>query len=90
MKMKEFVPKETKQLPPADPEILSKVTEIIADVLGTPADQIRPDANIILDLGASSLQYFEVLSRITDTFGAETFSCNTAIELSKYIEDQKV
>ena len=90
MKMKEFVPKETKQLPPADPEILSKVTEIIADVLGTPADQIRPDANIILDLGASSLQYFEVLSRITDMFGAETFSCNTAIELSKYIEDQKV
>ena len=90
MKMNKFMPKETTQLPPADPEILKKVTEIIADVLEKSESEITPDANIILDLGASSLQYFAILSRITDEYGVETFTCNTAIELSKYIEDQKV
>lgn len=90
MKMKEFMPKAATQVPLADPEILKQVTKIISDVLEKPESEIAPDANIILDLGASSLQYFAILSGITDVYGVETFTCNTALELSKYIEDQKV
>lgn len=90
MKMKEFRPTEVDQSITVDPEILNKVIDIIAGVLEKPKESIDPNANIIMDLGASSLQYFAVLSRITDEFGAETFSCNTAVELSKYIEDQTV
>ena len=90
MKMQDFKPSSTSYVQNADPQILKTVTDIIASVLEMPKDQIKPDANIILDLGATSLQYFAVVSKISDEFGVETYSCNTANELSKYIEEQRV
>lgn len=90
MKMQDFKPSSTSYVQKADPQILKTVTDIIASVLEMPKDQIKPDANIILDLGATSLQYFAVVSKISDEFGVETYSCNTANELSKYIEEQRV
>ena len=90
IKMQDFMPATVKYVPKADPKIMATVTDIVASVLEKPASEISPDANIMLDLGATSLQYFAIVSKITDEFGVETFSCHTITELSKYIEDQKV
>ena len=74
---------------PCSNELLEKISNIIAEVLEIPVAEVKPNSNIILDLGATSLQYFAVLSRITDEFGMENFSCSTALEFAKYIEGQK-
>lgn len=87
--MSEYVPQQSKFEMKYDEEILSKVTDIVSSTLELDSKDIDPKSNIIIDLGATSLQYFEILSKITDEFGVETYSCNTIYELTKYIEGQK-
>ena len=73
-----------------DSPIQKKVAEIIADVLSVSPDEIGADAHILLDLGASSLQYFSILSALAAEFGisakeGESYSY-TVREISAYIE----
>ena len=42
---------------------------MLADALGVSADKITPDARIIEDLGADSLDVVELLSRLEDEYG---------------------
>lgn len=88
-KMNEYVPESIKFAIKYDEQILNEVKKIVSDTLDIPVEDVDPKANLIIDLGATSLQYFEILSRVTDQFGVETFSCNTVYELTKYIEGQK-
>ena len=90
IKMQDFMPTTVSYVPKADPKIVATVTDIVASVLEKTASELNPDANLMLDIGATSLQYFAIISKITDEFGVETFTCSTITELSKYIEDQKV
>ena len=46
--------------------MLEKVQAMLADALGVSADKITPDARIIEDLGADSLDVVELLSRLED------------------------
>lgn len=74
----------------ADSPIQKKVTEIIADILSVNPNEIGADAHILLDLGASSLQYFSILSALAAEFGisardGDTYSY-TVREISAYIE----
>lgn len=86
--MNEYVPQEKHVEAACNEEILKKVISIVATALEIDETEVDPKANIILDLGATSLQYFGVLSMISDEFGVETFSCNTVYDLVKYIEGQ--
>ena len=49
--------------------MLEKVQAMLADALGVSADTITPDARIIEDLGADSLDVVELLSRLEDEYG---------------------
>ena len=49
--------------------MLEKVQAMLADALGVSADKITPDARIIEDLGADSLDVVELLSRLEDEYG---------------------
>lgn len=49
--------------------MLEKVQAMLAEALGISADKITPDARIIEDLGADSLDVVELLSRLEDEYG---------------------
>ncbi len=49
--------------------MLEKVTEMLAEALNLPLNKVTPEAKIVEDLGADSLDVVELLSRLEDEFG---------------------
>ncbi len=49
--------------------MLEKVQAMLADAPNLPLSKITPDARIIEDLGADSLDVVELLSRLEDEYG---------------------
>jgi len=52
-------------------ESLEKVTDIIVEQLGVNADQVKPEAKLIEDLGADSLDAVELVMAIEEEFSIE-------------------
>ncbi|MCC5844858.1 MAG: acyl carrier protein [Verrucomicrobia bacterium] len=48
-----------------------KVKDIIVEQLGVSADQVKPEASFIEDLGADSLDTVELVMAFEEEFGAE-------------------
>ena len=48
-----------------------KLQEIIADVLNVQKDEIRPETTFVDDLGADSLDIFQIIMGIEETFDIE-------------------
>lgn len=48
-----------------------KVKEIIVEQLGVNADQVKPEASFVEDLGADSLDTVELVMAFEEAFGAE-------------------
>ena len=77
-----------------DPAIAGKLRTIISDVLGIPEEDISDGANIMLEYGATSLQYFSILARIADEFNVTDYTdkgvfCYSVNEFGKYLEDRE-
>ena len=51
--------------------MLAKIAEILADGLGVEADSITLDTNIKEDLGADSLDLFQMVMALEDEYGIE-------------------
>lgn len=71
--------------------LVSQVREIVARVLGVKVDEINDHAHLMLDMGASSLQYFEIVSQIASEFKLDTYTDKekyryTVDEFCEYIE----
>ena len=49
--------------------MLEKIQEMLADALNLSVDKVTPDARIVDDLGADSLDVVELLSRLEDEYG---------------------
>lgn len=49
--------------------VLEKVVDLVAEQLGVDKKTIRPESNIIEDLGADSLDVIEMLMTLEDEFG---------------------
>ena len=49
--------------------MLEKVQSMLAEALNIPVGKVTPEAEIIADLGADSLDVVELLSRLEDEFG---------------------
>lgn len=49
--------------------MLEKIQAMLAEALNLPAEKVTPDAKIVEDLGADSLDVVELLSRLEDEFG---------------------
>jgi len=72
--------------------IESKVKEIIVEQLGVNADQLKPEAKFIEDLGADSLDTVELVMAFEEEFGIEVpdedaEKIETVGDAIKYIED---
>lgn len=72
----------------------SRVKEIIVEKLGVNAEQVKPEAHFVDDLGADSLDQVELVMAFEEEFGIEIpdtdaekiGSVNSAI---KYIEEKQ-
>ncbi len=52
-------------------DIREKVVEIIVNKLGLDEEQVTPEAHIINDLGADSIETVELIMEFEDKFGIE-------------------
>jgi len=74
---------------------LTRIQEIIGDHLSLEPADVKPDANILTDLGADSLDQVELIMHIEDEFNleisdevAERLSRATIAEFVDYIDSQ--
>ena len=49
--------------------MLEKIQALLADALNLPVEKVTPDAKIVDDLGADSLDVVELLSQLEDEYG---------------------
>lgn len=68
------------------------VREIITDVLAVQPDQVGDDTHLFYDLGATSIQYFDILTRLSETYGVSNYKptdkyCYTLREICEYLEE---
>ena len=52
-------------------DVTSKVTKIIVDQLGVSADEVKPEAKFVDDLGAESLDRTELIMAMEEEFDIE-------------------
>lgn len=71
--------------------LMSEVIEIIAKTLSAERGKIGADTHIFYELGASSIQYFSILSALSDRFNLADYDKNekfryTPLEICEFIE----
>ena len=76
----------------SDKSIADRIKDIIVEQLGVNADQIKPEAKFIEDLGADSLDIVELVMALEEEFGTEipdeeAEKLQTVGDVAKFIED---
>ena len=74
-----------------NPLLVARLREIVAESLCVAADTVDDRAHILLDMGATSLQYFEIISAIAAEFSIQSYNDKdhyryTVEEFCEYIE----
>ena len=74
-----------------DSPLMEEVKQIIASVLEIPAESIEANSHLFFDLGGSSIQYFSVLTALSEHFELGGYDrtdkyCYTPKEICEYIE----
>ena len=87
----QFCPEELTQ--DGDSPLLRQVCQIVAQVLEIEEEAVTAQSHIFYDLGATSIQYFSVLSKIAQTFSISDYDSNdsyryTPKEICEYIESK--
>lgn len=76
----------------ADKPIDQRVKDIIVEQLGVKPDQVTPEAKLIEDLGADSLDAVELIMALEEEFGIEVpdeqaEKLQSVGDIIKYVED---
>ena len=74
-----------------DSPLMQEVCRIVAHVLETDPEQVRPDTHIFFDLGATSIQYFSILTALAERFSITEYEKGdsyryTPREICRYLE----
>jgi len=74
--------------------MLAKIQELVAEGLGVEAEKVVPEASFKDDLGADSLDLFELVMSFEEEFGVEIPTeelekMNTVQDVMDYIEANK-
>ncbi len=75
-------------------EVFEKISEALVDALGVEEDEVTPDATLVGDLGAESIDFLDIVFRLEKAFGieiprAELFP-EDILTNAEYVEDGKV
>ncbi len=76
-------------------DVLEKVRETLVDALGVDDDEVTPEASLIGDLGAESIDFLDISFRLEKAFDikiprGDLFPENLANADSGFVEDGKV
>lgn len=75
-------------------EIFKKVQEVLVDALAVDEDEVTPQASLVKDLGAESIDFLDIVFKLEQAFGfkigeGELFPGNVA-QNPKYVKEGKV
>jgi acyl carrier protein len=75
-------------------EVFDKVKDVLVDALGVDDDEIAPDARLVGDLGAESIDFLDIVFRLEKSFAikidqSEMFPDNVLND-PQYVQDGKV
>jgi acyl carrier protein len=75
-------------------EIFSKVQAVLVDALAVDEDEVTPEASLVRDLGAESIDFLDIVFKLEQAFGfkiaqGELFPENVAQD-PKFVKDGKV
>jgi len=75
-------------------ETYSKVTEVLVDALGVEDDEVTPEATMIGDLGAESIDFLDIVFKLEQAFGIsidrEELFPDDILTSSEFLQDGKV
>ncbi len=74
--------------------MFEKIQEIIAKELHVEPDEIKPDTNIVEELGADSLSLVTIIMTVEDTMGVSipddvAYAFKTPAEIVEYLNNNK-
>ena len=75
-------------------EIFSKVKQVMSGALGVEKDEVRPEASLVRDLGAESIDFIDIIFRLEKAFdikipSGELFPGNILND-EQYVKDGRV
>jgi len=76
-------------------EILQQVQEVMIDALGVDDDEVTPEATLMGDLGAESIDFLDIVFRLEKAFGIkipreELFPAENLMNDSEFIHNGKL
>ena len=79
---------------PTKEEVLEKVKEALVDALGVEDDEVTPDATMVGDLGAESIDFLDIVFRLEKAFEIEIprseLFPEDILTNSEYVQDGRV
>ena len=58
-------------MPPTKEEVFEKIQTALIDALGVDDDEVVPEATMVGDLGAESIDFLDIVFRLEKAFGIE-------------------
>ena len=76
-------------------QILQEVQGVLIDALGVDEDEVTPDATLMADLGAESIDFLDIVFRMEKAFGIkipreELFPAESLLTNSEYVNNGKL
>lgn len=76
-------------------QILTEVKGVLVDALGVDEDEVKPDATLMADLGAESIDFLDIVFRMEKAFGIkipreELFPAENLLSNKEYIINGKL
>lgn len=76
-------------------EVFEQVKEVLVDALGLDDDDVTPDATLMGDLGAESIDFLDIVFRLEKAFGIkvpreELFPAEAVLNNPEYVSGGKV
>lgn len=79
---------------PVNEATYEKVSEVLIDALGVEDDEVTPEATMIEDLGAESIDFLDIVFKLEQTFGIsidrEELFPDDILTSSEFLKDGKV
>ncbi len=79
---------------PTQDEIFQKIQETLVEALGVDDDEVTPEATLVGDLGAESIDFLDIVFRLEKTFGIkiprEELFPQDILTNSEYVSDGKL
>jgi acyl carrier protein len=76
-------------------QIFQEVQGVLVDALGVDEDEVKPDATLMADLGAESIDFLDIVFRMEKAFGIkipreELFPAESLLSNSEYVSNGKL